>query len=119
MLDDDDYAARDAVLLEMGFDGYAAYLASDLWKGIRAKNLHGNCVVCDRRGEVLHHIFYGKAVLDGTGIGKAIVVLCHRCHATIETTEVGTKRDLSEANNELFRLVRLKSSRSRKYPNST
>lgn len=100
------YAERNRLLRELGFESYAAYLESTLWKLIKSRLLKGNCVICREPGQVLHHISYSRDTLLGRD-SRMLKVLCHACHTRIEVTPEGSKRSLGSANRELFRLAKL------------
>lgn len=94
------YRDRDETLLGLGFSSYAAYLGSDLWKGIRANvfsDLGRDCFRCGKRATVLHHTSYAAAVLAGEDTSK-IIPLCTECHEQIEFDREHRKRSLAEAN---------------------
>lgn len=80
------YKKRNAVLREMGYASYKAYLASDLWKRIRERILSRDdhrCRVCNATATEVHHQKYTRIVLEG-GYLLALYSLCRRCHENIE-----------------------------------
>lgn len=80
-----EYGKRARILEGLGFDSYADYLASDLWKSIRGRVLARSrqCRVCRRRASHVHHERYTRAVLLGETL-QFLVPLCGRCHHDIE-----------------------------------
>jgi hypothetical protein len=87
----------------LGFSTYSDYLASDLWKSIRARVLkrdHGQCCRCGRGATQVHHKSYHINVLLGRTL-KPLVSICHTCHKAIEFKSTGEKNCLHEANRAL------------------
>lgn len=96
------YQQRDAVLKEMGFASYREYLASALWRRIRARLLKA-CPVCPcgKTAEQVHHRTYKRRYLEGRGkIHKYLVPICRECHESIEF-EGSEKLSLGWANAKL------------------
>ena len=96
------YKQRDDVLRSMGFASYAAYLASPLWKRIRARlfKVCDKCV-CGAPATQFHHKTYKRKYMKGRGkIHKYIVPLCRECHKAIEF-DGSQKKSLGWANNKL------------------
>lgn len=94
------YSQRNLTLQQMGFANYAEYLASDLWKSIRAKAFRKKrnlCKLCSGPGQVLHHLSYSRTVLEGRHNSK-LVIMCHKCHKEIEFDENGDKRTVQQVN---------------------
>lgn len=96
------YQQRDAVLRTMGFSSYAEYLASPLWRSIRARlfKVCDQCP-CGKKAEQAHHRTYKRRYLEGRGkIHKFITPICGECHEEIEF-EGGEKLSLGWANSKL------------------
>lgn len=94
------YEERDEILRSMGFDSYADYLKSDLWKGIRSRVIkagYGRCVRCSGTARQVHHKEYSHAILAGHDI-KPLVAVCRDCHEYCEFIAPGIKSTLTEAN---------------------
>jgi len=96
------YKQRDAVLRDMGYESYDAYLRSPLWKRIRARLLKKcDTCVCGAPATEFHHRSYKRRYLEGRGkIYKFIVPICRQCHAEIEFDD-GAKLCLGWANAKL------------------
>jgi hypothetical protein len=97
-----EYASRNAILKEMGYASYKAYLASPLWKSIRARVLRrfgGKCRGCGRRANQVHHHHYPLEVLSGRSI-EGLSAVCGNCHEGIEFHQE-VKLDLRHANKRL------------------
>jgi len=80
------YQQRDAVLLQMGYASYKAYLSSPLWRKIRSRLMKvcGTCV-CGQPATQFHHRTYKRRYLGGRGkIHKYITPVCAKCHKEIE-----------------------------------
>jgi len=92
------YADRKVFLAEVGFKTYRSYLASDLWKGIRAKVLRERpaCEFCGSPATQVHHSSYWPAVLRGEAT-KALHPTCASCHKAGEFSKNGYKRSPVEA----------------------
>lgn len=71
----------------MGFASYSDYLASDLWKRIRAKVFARKSKICTgrcgRKASQIHHGRYGKDELTGKDITHLYPV-CGDCHRNSE-----------------------------------
>lgn len=92
------YQDRDALLMSLGFESYSAYLASPLWKKIRARVIcrdDGKCVICKAPYENVHHKAYNEKVLTGRKIGN-LACLCRECHRSVEFSRTGYKLDFPE-----------------------
>lgn len=92
------YRSRNAFLREIGFQSYAAYLASDLWKAIRERvfKLKGRkCFLCGGFASQLHHNRYRINDLTGKTL-KYIKPICGDCHREIEFIQ-GQKATVSQA----------------------
>jgi hypothetical protein len=77
---------------------YAKYLASDLWKTIRARVLRRDFNICRRCGDLaeqVHHRNYLSRTLAGED-DSALVSLCVSCHRFISVDKRGRKRTLRE-----------------------
>lgn len=93
------YGDRNELLKTMGYDSYKAYLNSPLWADIRkrAYYVHGSlCRLCDAPATVIHHIGYGKSVLEGRTLHQ-LAPLCVGCHAKVEFRKGQRKRSMAEA----------------------
>lgn len=109
------YKQRDALVLELGFTSYSAYLASPLWKKIRAvARQRGGmwCALCQERGTQIHHRHYGRRVLAGKKT-SGLVLLCSRCHRAVEFFNDGFKRRAEDVDREFLRLLALERQRRR------
>jgi 5-methylcytosine-specific restriction endonuclease McrA len=88
------YSRRNAVLAEMGYSSYRAYLASDLWKSIRERVLErdgGMCRMClKRKARSVHHITYHEDTLRGETLDQ-LVSVCGGCHVVSEFDRKGEK----------------------------
>jgi 5-methylcytosine-specific restriction endonuclease McrA len=103
-----DYRARNAALRTLGFDTYAEYLDSKLWKGIREQVLERDnhrCRLCNLPAYSVHHASYGKAVLLGLEL-KWLAAICPSCHRQIEFTVSSRKRTSEEVGEEYRKLRR-------------
>ncbi len=92
------YAGRNVWLRLIGFNDYREYLASDLWKRIRAKvfAVKGRaCYLCGNTATQVHHMRYNKRGLLGEKI-RHLHPICGNCHERIEFTE-GKKATIIEA----------------------
>jgi hypothetical protein len=100
------YKKRKTFLSWCGFDSYKSYLKSEEWKTIRAEILKrkGNCIICWREAEQVHHLDYRPGTLLGLW-PERLVSLCAACHKNIEFDENGEKLDLGLANGKLFHLA--------------
>lgn len=93
------YAIRDAILLELGFASYRAYLQSELWASIRERVLNRDgmrCQCCGKKASQVHHHRYTREVLLGEAIDD-LRSICGGCHRSSEIGEYG-KVPLKEAN---------------------
>lgn len=94
-----DYATRNEILKALGFESYALYLRSGLWRSIRSKVFERDghqCCKCGRRAQVVHHAEYTADNLKGTNT-DSLVSLCWNCHEKAENPN-GRKATLHEAN---------------------
>lgn len=97
------YEQRRNNVIDCGYEGYKAYLASDEWKVIREKKLHRHpkCILCDKASTQVHHLNYKIETLLGM-FPLSLVAMCGDCHHSIEFD--GTeKRTLQQANKVLFK----------------
>ena len=108
----DEYVERNALLVELGYRDYKAYLRSPLWKSIRERKLEKepNCYGC-KRSEIsaimqVHHGKYTRENLTGQSEDH-LFSICSRCHHWIEVTKAGYKRTPEAATRELFRVRKL------------
>jgi hypothetical protein len=89
-----DYRERDAILKEMGFTSYRAYLASPLWASIRERVMtrdRETCRLCPKPAAHVHHTRYDRATLEGREL-KFLAAVCARCHRFVEFGAGGEKR---------------------------
>lgn len=96
------YEQRDYLLKTIGFNSYAEYLASDLWKAIRSKVLSRDrkkCLVCQERATEVHHTDYELRTLKGLN-NECLKSICSICHTWIEFDN-GSKVSLREANSRI------------------
>lgn len=94
------YGRRNEILLSIGFDSYAEYLKSDLWRVIRRLafvTLGKQCFHCGNSAEMIHHGEYSHAVLLGRSL-HGLIPVCEKCHHDAEFSKSGNKRSLEEAN---------------------
>lgn len=92
------YVKRNEKLAAMGFESYAEYLASPLWKAIREAKIavDPNCEICNEKADHVHHLSYKPSVLRGQK-RYWLVSVCKKCHHKIEFTRGGKKRSFSAA----------------------
>lgn len=82
-----EFQKRDKALRNLGFESYADYLRSDLWRGIKKKVMGGYeakmCYVCDMFvATELHHLTYETSVMRGNKPSHLYPV-CEHCHEKI------------------------------------
>lgn len=90
------------IIERLGFATYPEYLASPLWKGIRAKVLardKHSCVRCHEKAVQVHHLQYSMDTLRGDCL-DFLASLCRACHEHGEF-DGGRKVKLLEANKRL------------------
>lgn len=106
-MSDEQYQLRDDLLQKIGFQCYADYLASDLWRGIRNRFLsrHPSCAVCSKRACQVHHAKYTLATLNGKD-DRWLISVCRGCHLASEVDESGRKRSWIDSQKEMLRLLR-------------
>lgn len=99
------YAARDALLIKLGYPHYAAYLKSPLWVSIRrrAYAANGNTCHCGKPADQLHHLSYSRLTLLGERL-DLVRPICEGCHYKVEFTRRGNKRTLRQAQGAYKRL---------------
>lgn len=102
------YTERNEFLHKMGYQSYTAYLASDLWKGIRRRvfSRGRRCCLCTRFGTAVHHKFYSKSNLKGRDL-KGLVPICSACHKEVEF-DLGEKLCEADALTKFKRMMRAK-----------
>lgn len=95
-----------SVLKSLGFESYKDYLASPLWRSIRAKKLRisGKCYFCRSRASQVHHVHYTRRNLSGKSL-KGLHSLCGHCHHEIEF-EGDRKRTLGQAQAKFYEMRR-------------
>lgn len=104
-----DYKRREVALRALGFHSYEAYLASPLWRGIRAQVLERDdyrCQLCPAPARSVHHNSYSPETLRGENLAD-LASLCKDCHEAVEFTEAGTKRKGNQVAMEFARRRRL------------
>jgi len=96
------YKQRDEVLKSIGFSSYKEYLASNLWKSIRARVLREfSTCQCGKPATQVHHRSYKKRYLLGRGkLRLAMKPICEDCHKQIEF-DGDQKTSLGRANAKL------------------
>lgn len=87
MLNMNPYRERDNNLVAMGFKNYRQYLASGLWRQIRAR-VQGECLRCGRPRTCVHHASYDIETMKGERI-DTLVPACRRCHEQAEKAGKG------------------------------
>lgn len=111
------YTQRSKTLVEIGFNSYPEYLASDLWRSIRASILHRDnrkCRMCSKQATEVHHASYAKDVMLGENHGL-LASVCNDCHCVIERNSDGTKTLLTEANRRFGILAAASKKKKRKW----
>lgn len=94
---------RSEILQSLGFNSYSEYLASDLWKSIRARVLDKadhKCRRCEKPATQVHHRSYCLAAMVGQDL-SLLVACCSGCHKMAEFHANGTKAQRSVANRKL------------------
>lgn len=100
--------ARNRRLPHLGFQSYAEYLKSDVWKDIRDRAFAENgsdCVCCGASATQVHHTRYQMQELNGTNL-KHLQPICRSCHYKIEFKEDGKKRTGRGTKYEFTKLFR-------------
>lgn len=103
----EEYAIRNELLREMGYQSYKEYLQTALWQSIRARVLCENqtCQMCNKEtSTIVHHLKYDKATLSGKSI-KRLRALCEICHHIIEF-DGDRKNSLKQANEAYLRIAK-------------
>lgn len=93
------YKGRAYVLFDLGFNSYQEYLASDLWRTVRAKVYRNKgllCSVCRSPATEVHHKAYTKRAMLGLSI-KSMFPICRTCHKSVEFDECGRKKTVGQA----------------------
>jgi hypothetical protein len=102
------YQERQFYLSQIGFQSYAEYLNSALWKKIRWEVLcyfNFKCFCCEGRATQVHHQCYHKRDLLGKR-RRFLKAICSTCHESLEFTwRSGRKNNLLNANAKLEKLV--------------
>lgn len=94
----------------MGYENYAKYLESPLWRRIRALVLRDGRVCaggCGRMATQVHHGDYSRETLEGHNLTDLYPV-CSGCHFRIEFTGAGRKVPPSKATRTLKKARRRK-----------
>ena len=122
------YGQRDIQLEYIGFKSYKEYLKSDMWEAIRSKKIceQKKCLLCNHSVKdnlVIHHYDYDRDTLEGKSL-DALIVLCKKCHASIEffiKNGKPIKRTLNAANGVLASKLadKAKAPRHKKRPHRT
>jgi hypothetical protein len=97
------YSGRAEVLRAMGFSSYRDYLASALWKRIRARvlRLHPFCYMCGKAAQQVHHKSYDEKTMRGRSL-RQLLSVCRSCHVAIEL-EDGAKVPMAETKDRINR----------------
>lgn len=77
---------------------YATYLASPLWKKIRARVMGrdgGRCRSCSGRATEVHHGSYDRLTMAG-GADHNLYAICRACHEAVTFDASGRKRPMRE-----------------------
>ena len=93
------YFHRNEILKSLGFESYAAYIKSQLWRRIRQRvgnHAHIQCFACGGKAYCVHHIEYSLETLTGRN-PCGLVPLCDPCHTSIEFDPSGTKVSVADA----------------------
>lgn len=104
------YLSRWHNLKALGFKDYREYLASDLWREVRAKVFHAKgsiCYLCPNPATELHHNRYHTNDLTGKRM-KYIHPICRSCHERIEFVGVGQKAAVGQAKKSFKKLRKRK-----------
>ena len=78
----DQRKTRGDMLKELGFDSYAEYLDSDLWRSIRERVFYEKgrrCTCCSKMASQVHHAEYTDENLAGDNLDELFPV-CGECH---------------------------------------
>lgn len=105
---------REAVLQQLGFSSYKAYLASALWRELKQRLVSGaDCAICrSRKAVTLHHTRYDLAALSGKST-EDIHPVCRACHRKLHVKR-GAFVDGSTGRKALARAQRKEANRERK-----
>jgi hypothetical protein len=91
----------------LGFQTYQDYLASPLWRRIKAEELlkaGRRCAACKSETGIVHHRDYRPRVLLGDD-RSALVVLCEPCHTEVHRAETGADHCWNDREENLRRLI--------------
>lgn len=92
----------------VAYKTYAEYLASDLWQHIRGavrRRDEGCCRICHQSGSEVHHLSYGKAVMEGRKLEK-LVLLCRPCHEKVSFSSSGKRLSVTASAKKYERLAK-------------
>ena len=93
--------------MSLGFENYADYLASPLWRKIRAQVLsssHSTCQCCGAHATQVHHFSYDLQYMDGSD-SKALIPICESCHHKASVSRKGNKMPLYAANWRIYQAM--------------
>lgn len=99
---------RAAILADLGFASYAAYLRSELWHEIRERVLREakrKCCCCGRPAWEVHHAAYTRENLIGSSL-VGLYAVCGPCHRKIHIGRRGVQVSMLSAQARLDRLLR-------------
>ena len=101
------YKKRNELLPTIGYASYLEYLKSSDWLKIRNKVMrkYPECSCCDKQASQVHHHSYDPRVLLGL-VTDLLFPLCDECHAKIEFTPDGRKRELHHVQNTLVPMLK-------------
>lgn len=99
-----EYGRRNRLLNKLGWPSYDAYLASNLWAKIRAKQLrdHPHCYGCGRPASQVHHAKYTLDVMLGHNM-DFLYSVCGGCHYRAEFDHNEIKNTLRQATKNLHK----------------
>ena len=88
------YSQRSNNVQVLGFRSYEEYLASALWRSIKARVLKtaAECLSCGARATALHHTAYDLDTLRGNST-SSLVPTCRRCHNKAEHIAAVSRTD--------------------------
>jgi len=95
------YRERNRVIRSMGFNDYAEYLLSDLWKGVRSQVLSERpfCEGCGKDATQVHHSAYRKKNLEGRDL-RRLHSVCGGCHFSAEISQSGRSKAKPQTGDE-------------------
>lgn len=111
------YQLRNAILSDLGFFSYQAYLLSKQWQNIRKKSLEkfdGKCFICSQKATEVHHSDYTIGNLSGKTI-EDLWPVCRTCHERLEFDINGNRRNLDDVVRDLKWYIKRKSSVNKGY----